>query len=311
MVRKPRIEFPGAFYHVISRGNQRQKIFHDNADHLAYLERLEHYRNKYQIILYAYVLMSNHFHFLVETQNAPLSKFMHGLLFTYTQYYNNKYSKVGHLFQGRYKAILCDREAYLLELVRYIHLNPARMIGSVDPFNYPWSSHRAYEGEACEVKIQTSLILDQFGSTRGRARQAYLLFMREGTSMEYDRRYYETFDQRLLGDEHFIDEVDRRTERKSDIEKFMMRVPFSELVDLVSAEHGVDRDLLLGRGKNRKLARARSMLVFLGREWSGITAKELGKRMERDPSVISRLYGRYASSRDFKKESKFIYLLER
>ncbi len=311
MVRKPRIEFPGAFYHVVSRGNQRQKIFHDKADHLAYLERLEHYRNKYQILLYAYVLMSNHFHLLVETQNAPISKFMHGLQFTYAQYFNKKYSKIGHLFQGHYKAILCDRDAYLLELVRYIHLNPARMIRSVDPFLYPWSSHRAYEGEASEFEIETSLILGRFGSTRGQARESYLQFMIEGNSVEYDRRYYETFDQRILGDQHFIEEVDMRTERKSEIEKCMRRFRFSEIVDLVAAEHGVDRDLLLGKGNNRKLARARSMLVFLGRDWSGITAKELGIKMGRDPSVISRLYGRYASSRDFKKESKFIAILKR
>src|SRR3972149_4602146 len=153
MARKPRIEFPGAFYHVVSRGNQRQNIFHDKSDHLAYLNRLEHYRKKYRVTVYAFILMSNHVHLLVEIKDAPLSKFMQGLQFTYTQYYNRKYSKVGHLFQGRYKAILCDRDSYLLELVRYLHLNPARLRHPLDPWRYRWSSHGAYVGKDSPVDV--------------------------------------------------------------------------------------------------------------------------------------------------------------
>ena len=170
MARKPRIEFPGAFYHVISRGNQRQTIFHDNTDYLAYLNRLEHYRKRYNITVYAYTLILNHVHLLVKTQETPLSKFMQGLQFTYTRYYNQRYSKIGHLFQGRYKTILCDRDAYLLELVRYIHLNPARMRRSVDPWRYKWSSHRGYLGEGCPVRIETRFVLGQFGKATGQER---------------------------------------------------------------------------------------------------------------------------------------------
>jgi putative transposase len=114
MARKPRVEFEGAFYHVIVRGNHRQKIFRDDRDRLYYLDRVEHYRQRYQFRLYAYVLMSNHVHFLLETGNTPLSKIVQGIQFTYSQYYNRRYRTVGHLFQGRYKAILCDRDAYLL-----------------------------------------------------------------------------------------------------------------------------------------------------------------------------------------------------
>ena len=199
MARKPRIEFPGAFYHVVSRGNQRQNIFHDKSDHLAYLNRLEHYRKKYRVTVYAFILMSNHVHLLVETKDAPLTKFMQGLQFTYTQYYNRKYSKVGHLFQGRYKAILCDRDAYLLELVRYLHLNPARMKRSVDPWKYQWSSHRAYMGDVSPVEIETPSILGQFGRREGQARRSYLRFMKEGRGIVHEGKYYETIDQRVLG----------------------------------------------------------------------------------------------------------------
>lgn len=311
MARKPRIEFPGAFYHVVSRGNQRQNIFHDKSDHLAYLNRLEHYRKKYRVTVYAFILMSNHVHLLVETKDAPLSKFMQGLQFTYTQYYNRKYSKVGHLFQGRYKAILCDRDAYLLELVRYLHLNPARMKRSVDPWKYQWSSHRAYMGDVCPVEIETSSILGQFGRREGQARRSYLRFMKEGRGIVHEEKYYETIDQRFLGDERFIEEVDRRTEGEREIERRMKKIPFSDLVDVVAEEYEVDPALLLSRGRNRALAEARSMLIYLGREWSGIKTKELARRLSRDPSVISRLYGRYAESRDVKTESKLIGSLKR
>ncbi len=166
MARKPRIEFPGAFYHVISRGNQRQAIFHENSDYLTYLERLKHYTERYNITVYSHVLMPNYLHLLVEANETPLSKFMQGLLFTYTRYYNQKYLKVGHLFQGRYKAILCDRDAYLLGLVGYIHLNPARINRSVGPQEYKWSSDRAYLGEEDPVGIETSMVLGQFGKTK-------------------------------------------------------------------------------------------------------------------------------------------------
>src|SRR3989337_3824537 len=224
MARKPRIEFPGAFYHVVSRGNQRQNIFHDKSDHLAYLNRLEHYRKKYRVNVYAFILMSNHVHLLVETKDAPLSKFMQGIQFTYTQYYNRKYSKIGHLFQGRYKTILCDRDAYLLELVRYLHLNPARMRRSVDPWRYKWSSHRGYLGEGCPVRIETRFVLGQFGKAIGQARQSYIQFMKEGLGIGHEDKYYDTIDQRLLGDEQFIEEVDRKTEGKWTLEKRPLRV---------------------------------------------------------------------------------------
>jgi REP element-mobilizing transposase RayT len=103
MARKPRVEFEGAFYHVIVRGNQRQKIFRDDRDRVYYLKRVEHYRNRYGFIVYAYVLMLNHVHLLLETSTTPLSKILQGVQFTYTQYYNRRYRTVGHLFQCRYK----------------------------------------------------------------------------------------------------------------------------------------------------------------------------------------------------------------
>jgi REP element-mobilizing transposase RayT len=152
MARKPRIEFSGAFYHVIARGNRRAPIFHDAADFLAYLDRLERYRHRDGVTVHAYVLMTNHVHLLLETGPQPLSRTMQTLQFTYSQYYNRRYDKTGHVFQGRYQAILCDREAYLLELVRYLHLNPARIRTPLNPWTYRWSSHAAYVGRPSAVQ---------------------------------------------------------------------------------------------------------------------------------------------------------------
>ncbi len=119
MARKPRVHFPTALYHVIARGNQRQAIFLDEKDFRTYLSFLAEYKTKHSFHLYAYALMKSHLHLLMAVEETPLSKIMQILQFRYTRYFNKRYRKVGHLFQGRYKAILCDKDAYLLELVRY------------------------------------------------------------------------------------------------------------------------------------------------------------------------------------------------
>ncbi len=124
MARRPRLFAPGLLYHVMVRGNQRQKTFLKEQDYQVYLERVAKYRKRCDAVLYAYCLMPNHVHLLLETSREPLAKFMQGLQQSYTQYFNRTHHKVGHLFQGRYKALVCEKERYLLALIRYIHLNP-------------------------------------------------------------------------------------------------------------------------------------------------------------------------------------------
>jgi REP element-mobilizing transposase RayT len=136
MARKPRIEFPGALYHVIARGNQRRRTFFNPEDYENYLSRLWSYHEKFHFTLYAHCLMPNHIHLLIESAEVPLSKIMQAIQFSYTQSFNRRHKKVGHLFQGRYKAVLCQKDEYLLELVRYIHLNPVRAGIVKDPKNY-------------------------------------------------------------------------------------------------------------------------------------------------------------------------------
>ena len=162
MARRPRIEFEGGFYHVITRGNQRQKIFHEEKDFLKYLEFLGDYKDRYGFWVYAYVLMGSHVHLLIETGRVPLSKILQGINQRFTMYFNRRYGTVGHLFQGRYKAILCDRDAYLLSLVKYLHYNPVRGGVVRGPEAYRWSSHREYIGVNKNGFADTGLVLGMF-----------------------------------------------------------------------------------------------------------------------------------------------------
>ena len=147
MARPLRIEYPGAYYHVTSRGNERKAIFRDGSDRRKFLELLSSSIKQFILRLHAYVLMDNHYHLLVETPVGELSRAIRYLNGVYTQYINRRHRRVGHLFQGRYKAILVDKDSHLIELSRYIHLNPWRVRrGARDPLKYQWSSLKAYTG---------------------------------------------------------------------------------------------------------------------------------------------------------------------
>ncbi len=303
MARKPRVEFAGAFYHVIVRGNQRQKIFHDDKDRWSYLQRLEYYRERYGFTLCAYVLMPNHVHLLLETGKVSLAKIMQGLQSSYTQLYNRRHRTVGHLFQGRYKAILCDKNQYLLELVRYIHLNPARMRSAVDPWKYRWSSHQGYVGGKTAVTVQTATVLGQLGKRIGEARRAYLQYMEEGMGTGHEEKYYQTADQRFLGDEQFVEEIASRAKDK-EVRPGGPRVSFERLAAAIAKEYGIDREELVGTGRRKEWVQARRQVVWLARQWAKMTTRELGERFERDASMISRLSREYEENRDTRGESK-------
>jgi len=310
MGRKSRVEFEGAFYHVIVRGNQRQIIFRDDEDRTAYLERLEHYRQRCGFIIYAYVLMSNHVHLLLGTKKVPLSKIMQAVQFTYTQRYNRRHRTVGHLFQGRYKAILCDRNAYLLELVRYIHLNPVRMRNSVDPRKFRWSSHRSYLGEKTEVKVETDAVLGQMGRGMAQARRGYVKFMEDGLASGHEEKYYQATDQRFLGDETFVEKVASRA-RVRDLDANGPKVGFERLLDAVAKQWDITKEALTGSGRQRDWIDGRRFLVYLAREWGGMTTQELGKRLGRDASMISRLHKDYQGNRDDSRERIVASVLRR
>lgn len=185
MARPLRIQFEGAVYHITSRGNARQDIFLDDQDRTAFLEVLAESVLRYGWICHGYCLMSNHFHLLIETPSPNLSRGMQFLNGVYTQKFNRHHKRFGHVLQGRYKAIFVEKESHLLEVARYIVLNPvrAKMVRSAK--DWPWSSYDATSGQVVAPEfLTTDWILAQFDSGRERATHAYGQFVRQGLGVE-------------------------------------------------------------------------------------------------------------------------------
>jgi putative transposase len=210
MARKQRVHFAGAFYHVIARGNKGAKVFKSAQDYKLYLRFLREYKSRYPFLLYAYVLMPTHVHLLIEVLEIPLSKIMQSLQFRYTRHYNLNYRSWGHLFQGRYKAILCEKDPYFLELSAYIHLNPVRAGLKKDPSDYPWSSHKAYALGAHDDLLDQQSLLAQFSKRPFRAREEFVRFVRSRMGEGKREEFYKARDQRFLGSEEFVEGVQER-----------------------------------------------------------------------------------------------------
>lgn len=185
MARPLRIQFEGAVYHLTSRGNAGQDIFLDDEDRTEFLEILAETVARYGWVCHGYCLMSNHFHLLVETPLPNLSRGMQFLNGVYTQRFNRHHKRFGHVLQGRYKAILVEKDSHLLELARYIVLNPVRAGTVRSARDWPWSSYRATSGQAEVPELLTiDWILAQFDSGRDRAVRAYHNFVRQGRGVE-------------------------------------------------------------------------------------------------------------------------------
>ena len=167
MARKPRVYYPGALYHVTLRGNAGQAIFFDNRDRTRFYLLLQEGIERFRHRIHAFCLMSNHVHLAIQVGDIPLSRIMQNLSFRYTRWINWRQNRSGHLFQGRYKAVLVDADAYLLELTRYIHLNPVRAGIVKEPEDSPWSSHRAYLGREVISWLTTDWVLSQFSKRVG------------------------------------------------------------------------------------------------------------------------------------------------
>jgi REP element-mobilizing transposase RayT len=183
MLRQARLDAPGALQHIMVRGINKSAIFTDDQDKIRFLDRLEQTVMEGQCAVYAWVLMDNHVHLLFRSGKAGISSVMRRLLTWYAQYYNRRHHRTGHLFENRYKSILCDEDNYLLALVRYIHLNPIRaeLIHTMEELDrHPWSGHRAILGKVKYVWMDITHVLAQFGSTKRKAIKEYHGFVREG-----------------------------------------------------------------------------------------------------------------------------------
>jgi len=212
MGRPIRIEYPGAFYHVFSRGNQKQPIFFSDEDRCYFIDCLRSACKKFGVVVHAYCLMPNHFHLFLETLMANLSEMMQYLITNYVLYFNKKHERCGHLFQSRFRSVLVDAESYAKELSRYIHLNPVRS-GIVDrPEQFAWSSYGYYRGTAVSERwLETATVLRLFRGQRSEALKAYSKYIEDGIGKDNVAPIRESAKQGILGNQKFIEKI--KTER--------------------------------------------------------------------------------------------------
>lgn len=290
MARKPRIEFPGAFYHVMARGNHRAEIFRNDRDRERFLEKLLEYKIRFDFILYAYTLIPNHFHLLIETRDIPLSKIMQGVLQSHTQWFNRKYETVGHLYQGRYRAIICDKTSYLLALVRYLHINCIRA-GIVKRLrDYRWSSHRIYLGIEQSDLIDTNLVLCQFSKNKRKAIHTYKSFMDEGIRKQNVEGQLFTTGQQFLGDESFIEKTIKEMGGSFSSVAFSKRdKSLNDISSAVKSLTNIGIDELRDRDRGERTTEARVLFVSLALDYSNCKRKDIAAFLHRTPKMVSYL----------------------
>lgn len=207
MTRPLRIEYEGALYHVTSRGNERKNIFFTPRDYEKFKEYIAEGSRKFHFILHCYVLMSNHYHLLIETPEKNLQRIMQYINSSYSTYTNTKRRRSGHLFQGRYKAIIVDKDSYLVELSRYIHLNPVRAKMVNRPEDYANSSYRTYITPMIDPIVNKSFILRTFAAETDKSQSLYKNFVEDGLREGLINPLDSVFGGTILGDEDFVNEV--------------------------------------------------------------------------------------------------------
>jgi REP element-mobilizing transposase RayT len=286
MARPPRLEASGTVYHVMARGNERRAVFRDDADRERYLSRLAHYREKFGFKLLAYCLMDNHVHLAIESGDEPLSRIMAGLQSSYTQGFNRRHRRVGHLFQGRYKAYVVDKDAYLLGLVRYIHENPRKAKLVERTWEYPWSSDRHYRFGRGPSWLDQDLVLSKLGRGRREAIRRYRALMGKEPEELYEQ--VKAVGQVVIGDEGFA----RGLFRKAADPEQVLRWLTEERVASETAEAlGLKLIDLKGTGRRRDLSRGRAMAALIGRRLGKISFERMGRYLGRDGSTLVRDVG--------------------
>ena len=284
MARPLRIQYDGAVYHVTSRGNARKAIFQDDKDRGLFLGTLYRVNKRYNWLCHAYCLMNNHYHLIIETPDGNLSQGMRQLNGVYTQTYNTRHRRVGHILQGRYKAILIQKDSHLLEVSRYVVLNPVRAKAAQGPEQWKWSSYRATAGKTDPHPCLTiDWILGQFGQKRKRAEERYREFVRAGVSKR--GIWSEVKGQSILGEEKFSEEMAGYVKGARDI------------TEIPRMQRYLDRptlEELLGNSDKKATARDRER-VRAAIERYGYSQREVATYLGVHYSTISRMLRRQES----------------
>ncbi|MCD6271681.1 MAG: transposase [Deltaproteobacteria bacterium] len=315
MPRQARIDASGALHHIIARGIARKKVFDDNADRDFFVVRLGVILTDTSTQCFAWALIPNHFHLLLKTGTTPISTVMKRLLTGYAMHYNRRHKRQGHLFQNRYKSILCQEDTYLMELVRYIHLNPlrAKLVEDMKGLdNYPYGGHSALMGKAATAWQNKRYILGLFGDKVSQARRHYRVFVEKGIA---DGKRQELTggglirsvggwaaakalrkanalqkgDERILGDGNFVEAVLSEA-REAYERKYRLKangIDVDSVAHRVAKISGIESSQVWASGKQPKIVQARSLLCYWATSELGITQAWLSKRLRLSQPAIS------------------------
>jgi len=289
MARKARVHLPGGYYHVMLRGNGGNDIFFSDADRSRFLLLVQEGIARYGHRVHAFCLMGNHVHLLIQVGSIPLSNIMQNLSFRYTRYINKQKNIVGHLFQGRYKAILVDADSYLLELTRYIHLNPVRAGLCATVNDYAWNSYHAYAGKVTIPWLYRQAVLGRFSQDEGKARALLRDFTQQGIG-EGRREEFHSGSHlgQILGDDHFAEQALNASGYAG-----MIKPPsLHRIIEAVCDEYQIDASVLYEPGRGRQHAEARAMAAFIVQGLEGVTLTSLAEELRRELSAVSQAAGR-------------------
>lgn len=303
MPRLARLDITGLLQHVIVRGIERRDIFNDDHDRQNFVSRLSSLLPETGVHCYAWALLSNHFHLLLMPTTTPLAHFMRRLLTGYAVYFNRKNKRSGHLFQNRYKSIVCEEEPYLLELVRYIHLNPlrARMVANLEALDrYPWSGHAVLLGNQLFEAQNCCATLERFGENTASAKLNYHQFIFDGIKTgrrddlvgggmkrsqgERSGDEYESYDERILGCGDFVDGLKLETNLR---DKMKCTVSLALLLETVSAALKLEADSVRKPSKSRAPAAARAIICHVAIFQLGYSGTEVGRFLHLGPTGVS------------------------
>jgi REP element-mobilizing transposase RayT len=283
MARKARLHVAGGVYHVILRGNAGQVIFSDDEDRCRFCLLLQEGAERFDYRVHGFCLMDNHVHLALQVAETPLAKPLQNLSFRFTRWTNWRQGRVGHLFQGRYKAVLVDQDSYLLELVRYVHLSPVRAGMVSDPAEHPWSGHRAYLGKEVLEWLTTDWVLSQFGPNLRTARRRYEKFIRAGIGGSHDDRFHAgDIDARILGPDRFIAQV-----LGSEPVQHPKPPPLNTIERAVCRAYRLTSEQLAASGASRQPAQARSLVALLAMRTGAASLTDVAQGFNRDVATLS------------------------
>ncbi len=312
MSRPLRVEWEGGFYHITARGNEKRPIFLIEQDYLRFVSRFEPIYERYGVVIHSYVLMTNHYHVLVETPRANLSAALHDLNTAYTNYFNRRHDRVGHLFQGRYRSIVVEKDPYLLELSRYIHLNPVRAGMVKRPEAYRWSSYPSYlSSGSCPGWLRREDILGQMDKSLGKGRRKYREFVEEGLKGEVRDPLEAVTGGIVLGGETFWVGVKNRVEGLQGrnevpvLKEIHRKTEAGVIVEKVASFYGVPADRITRLA--HPLHRGTQVAMYLVRKKTDLSLNEIGaifgKRHYTAVSVaFRRVEGKRQRDRGFDRE---------